>query len=71
MLFTVNVPKGKIQALWCGVQIPENAKEGTYKGTIAFTASGKELETIPLEISVGKDILPDKGDGDLWRMALA
>lgn len=69
VLFTVNVPKGKIQALWCGVQIPENAKEGTYKGTIAFTASGKELETIPVEISVGKEILPDKGDGDLWRMA--
>ena len=65
--FNINVPKGKIQALWCGVQIPENAKVGIYKGTISFVAENVVAKIIPVEITVTKDLLADKGDGDLWR----
>ena len=65
----MNVPKGKVQALWCGVQIPEDAKIGVYKGNVTLTCEQEESQTIPVEIRVEKDVLADKGDNDLWRYA--
>lgn len=38
--FNIHVPKGNIQALWCGVQIPEDAKAGVYRGTVDFQPKG-------------------------------
>ena len=67
--FIVNVPKGKVQALWCGVQVPENILPGKYKGTAVLTASGIIPREIKIEINVNQEILNDKGDGDLWRHA--
>lgn len=67
--FTVNVPQGKVQALWCGVQIPETAAPGVYKGNVTFTCAGGDTRNIPLEIRVTKEVLADKGDNDLWRHA--
>lgn len=67
--FTINIPKNKVQALWCGIQIPENAKPGIYKSTVTITADGVSPRTIPIQIEVGEDILADKGDSDLWRHA--
>ena len=69
MTFTVNVPKGKVQALWCGVQIPEDARPGTYRGQITWSAQNQKAQNIPIEIQVGREILADKGDNDLWRHA--
>lgn len=67
--FTVNVPQGKVQALWCGVQIPETAAPGVYNGNVTFTCAGGDTRNIPLEIRVTKEVLADKGDNDLWRHA--
>lgn len=67
--FDIHVPKGDIQALWCGVQIPEDAKAGVYRGTVDFSAKGVTSKIIPVEITVRGEILADKGDGDLWRHA--
>ena len=67
--FDIQIPKGKVQALWCGVQIPEDAKIGTYVGTIDFQVNEVVTKTIPLEITVTGEVLADKGDGDLWRHA--
>lgn len=70
LTFTVNVPKDKVQALWCGIQIPENAKPGFYKGVVTLTADGISPRSIPVQIEVVEEILADKGgDGDLWRHA--
>ena len=33
---TVNIPAGKVQALWCGIDVPENAAPGIYKGIAVF-----------------------------------
>lgn len=67
--FTVNVPKSKIQALWCGIQIPEQAETGKYIGQATLTAEGIAPRILKIEIDVNKQILADKGDGDLWRHA--
>ena len=67
--FQVNVEKGKIQALWCGVQIPEKVKTGTYIGEATLTAEGMEKRIVHITLHVGKEILQDKGEKDLWRHA--
>lgn len=67
--FDINVPKGTIQALWCGVQIPENARQGSYHGTVSVSAAGMKTRELPVTIHVSDQLLADKGDGDLWRLA--
>ena len=65
--FAIDVPEGKVQALWCGVQIPEDAKAGTYRGEAVVSADGMEPQTIKLAIKVSSKMLADKGDSQTWR----
>lgn len=65
----VDVPQGRVQALWCGIQIPENARAGLYKGTVRFSADGVAPRLLNVAIRVSDSVLADKGDGDLWRLA--
>ncbi len=67
--FDVNVPKGQIQALWCGLQVPENAAPGDYKGEVQMTGDGMSQRTVEVLLHVQEQVLADKGDSDLWRMA--
>ncbi|MDR2138236.1 MAG: DUF6067 family protein [Tannerella sp.] len=63
----VNVPEGKVQALWCGIQIPEDAVAGKYAGKVTVSAENAAPQTLDIVIRVGKELLADKGDGELWR----
>jgi hypothetical protein len=65
--FNVNVPENKVQVLWCGVQIPETARAGKYRGLVTVSAGNATPQTIEVTIHVEKGILADKGDGELWR----
>ena len=67
--FDVNVNAGDVQALWCGVQVPQDAQAGVYEGTAEVTARGMQPRRIFLTLNVEDAVLPDKGDGDLWRLA--
>lgn len=64
---TVNIPKGKLQAMWCGVQIPENATTGLYKGKVNISANNIIPQSYDVEIHVDDTYLADKGDSELWR----
>jgi hypothetical protein len=65
--FDVNVAADRVQALWCGVQIPADARAGKYTGTVTVSAVGATPQVVPLTIHVGKNPLADRGDGELWR----
>src|SRR5690606_33419640 len=67
--FKVDIPENKVQALWSGIQIPESAKPGIYKGKIFLTANNLKPQEINVEIKVADKKLTDKGDSDLWRHA--
>ena len=69
LTFNVNVAKDKVQALWCGVQIPHDAKVGTYRGTATISADNAEPQKIDIAIKVSSTLLEDRGEKDLWRMA--
>lgn len=57
---TVSVSKGKIQAMWCGIDVPQNATAGTYTGKATVTANGKSKE-ITLQITVSNEVTKNGG----------
>jgi len=64
---TCPVEKGKIQALWCGVQVPKELPPGEYKGEVTVTPDGLESSKVLILLQVTEEILGDAGDSDPWR----
>jgi len=62
----VNVPQDRVQAMWCGVMIPDRAR-GTYKGTATVTAEGAEPVSIAVRIKVKRKTIEEHGDNETWR----
>lgn len=67
--YKVAVPADHVQALWCGIAIPANAKPGRYEGWATVTAANARPQQIKITIQVKEQVLPDRGDGELWRHA--
>jgi hypothetical protein len=65
----VNVPRGKVQALWFGVAVPRDVAPGTYQGTVTLGAKNASATPVALTLSVSQEVLEDAGDGQLWRHA--
>jgi len=68
-LFTkkLDVVKGKVQALWMGVDIPANAATGTYEGLVTINAKGEKTKNIRVSIKINNQYLADRGDNESWR----
>lgn len=62
----ISILKGKLQALWIGVNIPLNAY-GIYKGAIILKVEGETDTKIPVTLDVKGEALIDKGVNDAWR----
>lgn len=65
----VNVEKGKVQALWFGVDIPSGQKEGIYKGMITIRDAQGRTGVVPVSININGSELADRGDSELWRLS--
>jgi len=65
----VDVRRGTVQALWFGVQVPVDARPGTYTGTLTLQPANAPVTTVTLNLTVTAQVLADAGDGDLWRHA--
>jgi len=63
----VDVPRGKVQALWLGVAVPEDAVAGTYQGTVTVGAKNAPTQEVKLVLDVSPEVLKDAGDGEIWR----
>lgn len=57
----VNIEKGKVQPLWCGIDIPVNTKAGIYKGTAIVQADDHTPSTIDLSIEVTNQVAINGG----------
>lgn len=49
----VNVPAGKVQSMWCGIDVPQSAVPGIYYGKATVSSGGASKE-IALQIKVGE-----------------
>lgn len=56
----VDVSKGKIQAIWCGVDVPQTAISGDYSGKISIT-SGNTSKEISLQVKVSEGLTTNGG----------
>jgi len=65
----VAVPAGKVQALWCGVMVPESAEPGLYEGTVTVAPAGLPPTTLPVRLTVGAQASPNHGDDEPWRLS--
>ena len=63
------VPKGHVQALWCGVQVAEGARAGDYAGTATISAQGTAPAAVPMTIRVSSTVIPAHGDDEPWRLS--
>ena len=64
----VRVAKGRLQALWIGVQIPPTAG-GRFLGQIQLTAPEIKPVIVNVNITVGGEKLNDCGDNQGWRLS--
>lgn len=65
----VSVPRGQVQALWFGVQVPLEAPLGTYEGMLFLRPANAPERTVRVSLEVSGDPLPDRGENDLWRLS--
>jgi len=65
--FRVNVPERKVQALWLGVSIPSDVKEGSYDGWVLVKADNARDQKVRIRLDVADELLADRGDSELWR----
>jgi hypothetical protein len=63
----VAVDKGKVAALWFGVQIPTDAEPGCYDGVIRVGPKGEPGKRVALRLEIDKEVLSDAGDSQPWR----
>lgn len=62
------VDRGKVQALWCGIQVPRDARPGVFTGTVTVAPKGLPGTILGVELRVTDEVLEDAGDGDPFRM---
>jgi hypothetical protein len=63
----VSVGRGAVQPLWFGVQVPTDARPGTYAGTITLRPANAPAATVTVTLTVTDQLLADAGDSEIWR----
>lgn len=65
----VGVPLGRVQALWFGVQVPEQAAAGRYRGTITIAPAGLPPTRVSIALAVSARTIEAAGDNEPRRMS--
>ncbi|HVU98251.1 MAG TPA: glycoside hydrolase domain-containing protein [Puia sp.] len=55
----INLTKDQVQPLWCGIDIPANAKPGTYPVTVTVKAHDTQLQTFRLNLTIANRTADD------------
>ncbi len=63
------VPKGRVQPLWIGIDVPADAAPGFYRGTVTVAPRGAQPQRVKFELEILEQILDDHGDGEPWRLS--
>jgi len=63
---TVTPVPGAVVPVWVTVQVPADAKAGTYTGAVNIEAQGEMPITVPVEVRVADWSLPDTQDFRTW-----
>lgn len=66
-----DVKAGMKQPVWMTVRVPSDARPGKYSGRLTVSAAGSGPRTLPIELTVSDNVLPEASDWafhlDLWQ----
>lgn len=65
---TITVGRGRVQPLWCGIDLPEDIASGRYTLDATVSAGGEE-RTTRIALDVAGPVIPRRGDDDPWRLS--
>jgi len=65
----VNVPKGHVQPLWLGMDIPRQARPGKYSFTVRVQDGAGSVRLVNIQLDIQDKVIEDRGDSDLWRLS--
>jgi hypothetical protein len=65
---TVNVSKGKVQAMWCGIDVPESTVAGDFFGEV-LVSSGGATQAVALHLVVKEGVTHNGGIDQPEKMA--
>ena len=65
----VNVPAGKVQPLWFGIKIPEDAKPGEYFTQVIISPQGMNPDTTYVKLEISSDVIANYGDDSPENMS--
>lgn len=63
------VSQGKVQALWMGVQIPQDIEAGEYTGTVYVKPSNAPAQEVEIRLQLGEETLLASGDDEPGRLS--
>ncbi|SDS92435.1 hypothetical protein SAMN05216490_2103 [Mucilaginibacter mallensis] len=63
----VDVQKGKVQALWFGVDISKDQQPGPYSFTVTISPKNDLPQTVKVTLYIEDRISEDRGDSEPWR----
>jgi hypothetical protein len=64
----VDITKGQVQPLWCGIDVPQDALPGTYMGKVTVTAKNARPSTLDFKLTVKSQLMKDGGINEPWKM---
>jgi hypothetical protein len=65
---TVDIEKGKIQPLWCLINIPQNISTGKYSGKVTVSSENNSSKDIQITIVVTNSVAKNHGVNEPWKM---
>ena len=65
----VAVEQGRVQALWCGVQVPKDLPAGEFRGSVTIAPAGLPAQSVGIALTVLPERMADAGDGEPARQS--
>jgi hypothetical protein len=62
-------PQGRVQPLWCALDLGPDAARGRYTGTAEICADGQTPQRVELAFEIAGPALADRGDSEPARLS--
>ena len=64
----LNIDQYKVQALWCGIDVPLAARAGIYKGKAIVSVDGRSTAEVRITLTVSNHVEKNYGVNEPWKM---
>ncbi len=66
-----SIQKNKVQAIWCGIDIPADINSGEYLGEVYIQPEGQQADTIFIKLLITDPATHNHGDNNPENMIMA